>query len=774
MRHCDVSGSDAIRRREVDVGESVLEAAGFDEAWYLVTYRDVGEAVRAGDFASGHDHFRRFGRAEGRVPHAGGQPQLTDEERQRRVSDVWSVAPGVAPGWYWLAHPLVRARVNTFASGNPNVDGYGRLKLLLRERGVALPLGRAVSLGCGFGALERNLAAEGIIREIDAYDIAPEAVAGARRLAAEAGLDGLRYHVADLEHVAFAPGEIDVVFAHSSVHHVERLEALFATVAAMLKPGGIFHLNEYVGPNRFQWTDAQMAGINEFLQALPDRLRRMPSGHLRPLQTRPTIAAMVASDPSEAIRSSDIVPLIGQYFDILEQRDLGGALLHQGLGEIAQNFDAGSAEDRAVLEAFFAAEDRAMREGAIGSDFTLITAVARPRVAMSAQPPACHLSLPPGFALPDMATEVAAGDTMFDGRSNHYLAVGQSALACIEAALGRRTPRVILDLPCGYGRVTRMLRARFPEAVIVGSDLDRPGVDWVAARFGAVPAYSVPDLGRLALDRRFDLVWVGSLFTHISERQALALLGVLARHLTRDGVVVASSHGPTIIGALSDAGYRLEPRDAAGVLDDYGERGYGHRAYGGTGEYGISLTDRNWWAAAAARCGLRLLAYRPQAWDGHQDIVVLSRAPWVRRLAPRTLDLRKWEPERRLLAAYDPCIRDFDSAYYLRRYPDVAEAVAAGTFATAYAHFSAAGRAEGRQPNANWAPPGQAATPIPPESPFDEAWYLRTFPDVAAAIATGAVPSAFDHWLTWGRPEGRPEHPSVLGTEKEGARCRMP
>ena len=57
---------------------------------------------------------------------------------------------------------------------------------------------------------------------------------------------------------------------------------------------------------------------------------------------------------------------------------MGGALLHLGLADIAQNFNPESAEDQAVLETFFAAEDRAMRDGTVGSDFAIITAVARP------------------------------------------------------------------------------------------------------------------------------------------------------------------------------------------------------------------------------------------------------------------------------------------------------------------------------------------------------------------------------------------------------------
>ena len=356
----------------------------FDEDWYVRSNPDVQAAIQAGQVASGFEHYDQWGRAEGRLAYAGAEAAMSDQERRDRVGAAWSSNPEHAQGWYWMAHPLVRARVNALASGDPAIDSYGRLKALLQERGNALPVGRAVSLGCGFGALERGLATGGIIRGVDAYDISPAAIAEAQRLADEAGLAGLRYHVADLETMDFPPGQVDVVFAHSSVHHVERLEQLFATVAAMLKPGGIFHLNEFVGPTRFQWTDAQMDLVNRFLESLPPRLRQMPSGQPRPLQTRPTIAAMIAADPSESVRSADIIPLIGQYFDILEIRPLGGALLHLGLAEIAQNFGVDSVEDTAVLEAFFAAEDQAMREGAVGSDFAIITAAARVPPAASA------------------------------------------------------------------------------------------------------------------------------------------------------------------------------------------------------------------------------------------------------------------------------------------------------------------------------------------------------------------------------------------------------
>jgi SAM-dependent methyltransferase len=353
-------------------------SAEVDEAWYLAAYPDVKAAVDSGAMASAAVHYQHHGRAEGRFPNAvESERPLTEAERQSRVSELWSAAEQSA-GWYWMAHPMVQQRLNVLASGDPRRDSYGQLAELLRERGTPMPIARAVSLGCGFGGLERDLAARGMITEIDAYDIAPGAIAAARRLAAEAGLPGLRYHVADLEREALPHGSVDVVFAHQSVHHVARLDELFAAVRHMLRPGGIFHLHEFVGPTRFQWTDAQIAGINAFLDRLPPRLRALPSGQPRPPQVRPTVAAMIAADPSEAIRSSEILPVLRRHFDILEIRELGGALLHLGLGEIAQNFNPDSAADRAILEAFFAAEDAAMQSGEVTSDFVVVTAVKPP------------------------------------------------------------------------------------------------------------------------------------------------------------------------------------------------------------------------------------------------------------------------------------------------------------------------------------------------------------------------------------------------------------
>jgi SAM-dependent methyltransferase len=368
---------------------------GFDENWYLGLYPDVAAAVAQKMFDSGLAHYQAFGRAEGRhgsVAHLaaeaakgcsipGNRDVLSSaEDRQARIKAVWSnddQERNVRLLGYWLAHPMVVARVNTRISGDPGCDAYGRLERHLLQRGWKLPIERAASLGCGFGNLERDLVRRGLVHCIDAYDLADRAIDQAQRLAREAGIDSIRYHVADLNTLSLPEASLDAVFAHQAVHHVENLEALYASLHAALRPVGILHLHEFVGPSRFQWTDAQLAAVNNYLFSLPPHLRRLPDGQPKPPLYRPAVEAMIAVDPSEAVRSADILTVMDHLFKVIERRELGGTLLHLALGDIAQNFDMAEPGDRCQLERLFDLEDRMLADGVIGSDFVVVTAVPR-------------------------------------------------------------------------------------------------------------------------------------------------------------------------------------------------------------------------------------------------------------------------------------------------------------------------------------------------------------------------------------------------------------
>ena len=82
----------------------------------------------------------------------------------------------------------------------------------------------------------------------------------------------------------------------------------------------------------------------------------------------------------------------------------------------------------------------------------------------------------------------------------------------------------------------------------------------------------------------------------------------------------------------------------------------------------------------------------------------------------------------------------FDEHYYLKEYPNVAAAVADGEFATGYDHYIKYGQYEGFSPSPYW----------------DESWYLQENPDVAAAVRAGTISSGFMHYYLYGQYENRP------------------
>lgn len=82
----------------------------------------------------------------------------------------------------------------------------------------------------------------------------------------------------------------------------------------------------------------------------------------------------------------------------------------------------------------------------------------------------------------------------------------------------------------------------------------------------------------------------------------------------------------------------------------------------------------------------------------------------------------------------------FDESYYLRSNPDVKAAVDAGTFSSGLQHFEQYGLAEGR---------------VLVSLLYNEAAYLQTNPDVAAAVAAGTFSSGLQHFILYGEAEGR-------------------
>jgi cyclopropane fatty-acyl-phospholipid synthase-like methyltransferase len=147
-------------------------------------------------------------------------------------------------------------------------------------------------------------------------------------------------------------------------------------------------------------------------------------------------------------------------------------------------------------------------------------------------------------------SRISYADGMYVGDGDHYFTVGLSAIQCIDEVLSHTeldSIGTILDLPCGYGRVMRFLAHRFPEAKLTACELAQEAVQFCARTFGATAAYSSTNFRELSFDTQFDLIWCGSMVTHLDRSGIVALLDLFRRSLSPGGLVVFTTHGDRVV-----------------------------------------------------------------------------------------------------------------------------------------------------------------------------------------------------------------------------------
>jgi SAM-dependent methyltransferase len=270
-----------------------------------------------------------------------------------RVAARWAAADDTIRS-FWQS-PVVMAEINRRITGDPDLAPLE----YFRRRYCPSPRGRGLSLGSGDGQLEIAVVESGVCERIVGIDISPERVRRATERVPDHLRDRVTFVCENLE--TCRPAEtFDVIFAKSVLHHIEDLEGWCRAFETLLGPEGVLYVDDFIGPDRFQWTDGQLYVINRMLDALPAELRRdvvLGDGRPRPPVVRPNVEAFIAADPSEAIRSADIGFVLERELEPVELRDYGGALFHQFFNRLMGNFADEPALVRMVMEVDFLLTD---------------------------------------------------------------------------------------------------------------------------------------------------------------------------------------------------------------------------------------------------------------------------------------------------------------------------------------------------------------------------------------------------------------------------------
>ncbi|MGD9703164.1 MAG: class I SAM-dependent methyltransferase [Acidimicrobiia bacterium] len=270
-------------------------------------------------------------------------------------------------GNYWNNRPEVVQYMNRLATGDPDLAWLLHLR---QWRGA--PFRRALSLNCGNGWVERQLIEHGVVESALGIDIAEDLLQQSRAEATALSLP-LEYRRVDINTDDLCSlGEFDLVVNHAAAHHIGYIDRVFRQLCRLLPDDGVLVSYDYVGPHRNQYPTHQWEAIWRANEALPAPLRK----RLR----YPTVPAVVASDPTEAIHSELIVPTMRRYFDLPIERYVGGSVAYDILTFNDAFFDPQVDTHDAVMRVLAADAEYREPDPAANSLFAYLVATPRKEV----------------------------------------------------------------------------------------------------------------------------------------------------------------------------------------------------------------------------------------------------------------------------------------------------------------------------------------------------------------------------------------------------------
>ena len=209
----------------------------------------------------------------------------------------------------------------------------------------------------------------------------------------------------------------------------------------------------------------------------------------------------------------------------------------------------------------------------------------------------------------------AALSQYFNVALQQYHAARQILDALLPPGRGRVE---VLDFACGFGRLIRFLCCCERDLSISVSEIQDEALQFVAAEFGVQTLPSAMQPEAFQPGRRFDFIWVASLFSHLPEGLFHRWLRRLLGLLTPDGVLCFSVHDEV----LAPPGERLP---ASGLLF----KGQSENAALDPDAYGTTYVSEAFVRAAIARAaGGPTALHRIRKGLAHeQDLYVVPANP---------------------------------------------------------------------------------------------------------------------------------------------------
>jgi SAM-dependent methyltransferase len=196
------------------------------------------------------------------------------------------------------------------------------------------------------------------------------------------------------------------------------------------------------------------------------------------------------------------------------------------------------------------------------------------------------------------------------------------------AEYGRATrPTSLLEFASGYGCVTRFMIEACPQLDVTCCDIHAAAIEFLRSQFGvkAVLSDAIPE--KFILRRKFDVVFVISLFSHLPKLSWTRWLRRISQRVKRGGLLIFSTHGLTSAAhfnnpEIGEDGYWFHPVSEQNDLNPF--------------DYGSTITTEAFVRKQLETMrDLQLLSFRPAALRRNQDIYIVHRLSLWREMLGR-------------------------------------------------------------------------------------------------------------------------------------------
>jgi hypothetical protein len=221
---------------------------------------------------------------------------------------------------------------------------------------------------------------------------------------------------------------------------------------------------------------------------------------------------------------------------------------------------------------------------------------------------------------------ISVNDDMFHGDPITYFRIGIEAESIVSSYLSNKTNPRILLLPSGHGRETRFIKDKYPDANLIACDLEIDAVEFCEIVLGCTPLLSSEEFSEVDFPKDCDVIWMGSLITHISESRAKQLISILIGSLKVGGSLVFSSHGDFVASILkSGPNYGIDSEGTNELNKEYEHFGYGYSNYPRQYNYGISVIKPIWFQNFVSSLNVsHSLSIKERFWDNHHDVIAIT------------------------------------------------------------------------------------------------------------------------------------------------------